>query len=163
MKARTTLKLTSASRSATRISRSASWMFSSDSRPRPPSLSKMACSLVPRESSMGRPNSTELRAEFQQLLQVLYTFWFESPMVSKIVAVAVVALALELIGAVPVRAQAGNPANPADAINNPHPAMPWAPGRRVDYGQAIRYIEVPAQYLVIMVPVRLPDGVPPRS
>ena len=41
--------------------------------------------------------------------------------------------------------------------------MPWAPGRRVDYGQAIRYIEVPAQYLVIMVPVRLPDGVPPRS
>ena len=79
-------------------------------------------------------------------------------MVVKIVAVAVVALALELIGAVPVRAQAGNPANPADAINNPHPAMPWAPGRRVDYGQAIRYIEVPAQYLVIMVPVRLPDG-----
>ena len=84
-------------------------------------------------------------------------------MVVKIVAVAVVALALELIGAVPVRAQAGNPADPADAINNPHPAMPWAPGRRVDYGQAIRYIEVPAQYLVIMVPVRLPDGVPPRS
>src|SRR5438552_15299163 len=79
MKARTTLKLTSASRSATRISRSAYWMFSSDSRPRPPSLSKMACSLVPRESSMGGPNSTELRAEFQQLLQVLYTFWFERP------------------------------------------------------------------------------------
>ena len=80
----------------------------------------------------------------------------------KTLAVAFVVLALELTGAEPVRAQAGNPANPADTINNPHPALPWAPGRRIDYGEAIRYIEVPAQYVVVMVPVRLPDGVPPR-
>jgi hypothetical protein len=83
--------------------------------------------------------------------------------VIKTLVVAFVALALELTGAEPVRAQAGNPANPADTINNPHPALPWAPGRRIDYGEAIRYIEVPAQYVVVMVPVRLPDGVPPRS
>jgi len=82
--------------------------------------------------------------------------------VIKTLAVAFVVLALELTGAEPVRAQAGNPANPADTINNPHPALPWAPGRRIDYGEAIRYIEVPAQYVVVMVPVRLPDGVPPR-
>ena len=81
----------------------------------------------------------------------------------KTLAVAFVALALELTGAEPVRAQAGNPANPADTINNPHPALPWAPGRRIDYGEAIRYIEVPAQSVVVMVPVRLPDGVPSRS
>jgi hypothetical protein len=84
-------------------------------------------------------------------------------MVIKLVAVAFVALTLQIIGAEPVHAQAGNPANPADTINNPHPALPWASSRRVDYGQAIGYIEVPAQYVVIVVPVRLPDGVPPRS
>src|SRR4029077_9302081 len=66
MKARTTLKLTSASSSATRTSRSASWMFSSDSRPRPPSLSKMVCSLVLRESSMGTPYSTGTSGEDQR-------------------------------------------------------------------------------------------------
>src|SRR5262245_15253514 len=66
MKARTTLKLTSASRSATRTSRSASWMFSSDSRPRPPSLSKMVCSLVLRESSMGTPYFTGTSSEYQR-------------------------------------------------------------------------------------------------
>src|SRR3989442_702563 len=65
MKARTTLKLTSASRSATRTSRSASWMFSSDRRPRPPSLSKIACSLVLRESSMQNGNFTETSREYQ--------------------------------------------------------------------------------------------------
>src|SRR5467141_1466413 len=81
----------------------------------------------------------------------------------KMVGVAFVALALQLIGAAPVRAQAGNPANPADSINNPHPVMPWAPGRRIDYGQIIRYIEVPDQHVVIVLPFRLPDGVPPRS
>src|SRR5262245_53060585 len=66
MKARTTLKLTSASSSATRTSRSASWMFSSDSRPRPPSLSKMVCSLVLRESSMGTPYFTGTSSEYQR-------------------------------------------------------------------------------------------------
>src|SRR5688572_15470046 len=54
MKTRTTLKLTSASSRATRISRSASWMLSSLSRPRPPSRSKIDCSFVLRESSMER-------------------------------------------------------------------------------------------------------------
>src|SRR5438128_7669180 len=66
MKARTTLKLTSASRSATRTSRSASWMFSSDSRPRPPSLSKMVCSLVLRESSMGTPTLREHQSKINE-------------------------------------------------------------------------------------------------
>ena len=65
MKARTTLKLTSASRSATRTSRSASWMFSSVRRPRPPSRSKIRCSRVLRESSMETLDSTERRGGFQ--------------------------------------------------------------------------------------------------
>src|SRR5262245_24794889 len=55
MKARTTLKLTSASSSATRTSLSASWMFSSVRRPRLPSRSKIDCSRVLRESSMKLP------------------------------------------------------------------------------------------------------------
>src|SRR5438067_4463663 len=53
-KPRTTLKLTSASSRATRISRSASWMLSSVSRPWPPRRSKIDCSLVLRESNMER-------------------------------------------------------------------------------------------------------------
>src|SRR5438552_17118661 len=53
-KPRTTLKLTSASSRATRTSRSASWMLSSVSRPWPPRRSKIACSLVLRESNMER-------------------------------------------------------------------------------------------------------------
>src|SRR5437870_5604427 len=64
-KARTTLKFTSASRSATRTSRRASWMFSSDRRPRPPSLSKIVCSRVLRDSSMQGPNFTETSREDQ--------------------------------------------------------------------------------------------------
>src|SRR6185503_9978201 len=54
MKPRTTLKLTSASSSATRTSRSASWMLSSVSRPCPPRRSKIDCSLVLRDSNMER-------------------------------------------------------------------------------------------------------------
>src|SRR5262245_33164476 len=66
MKARTTLKLTSASRGATRTSRSDSWVFSSDSRRRPPSLSKMVCSLVLWESSMGTPYFAGTSSEYQR-------------------------------------------------------------------------------------------------
>src|SRR5919201_4012848 len=56
MKPRTTLKLTSASSSATRTSRRASWMLSSLSRPWPPSRSKIVVSLALRESSMESPS-----------------------------------------------------------------------------------------------------------
>src|SRR5262245_6941713 len=51
-KARTTLKFTSASSRATRTSRSASWILSSDSRPRLPRRSKTLCSRVLKESNM---------------------------------------------------------------------------------------------------------------
>src|SRR5262245_24716859 len=63
-KARTTLKLTSASSRATRTSRSASWMLSSVSRPRLPSRSKMDCSLVLRESSMERRSLRNYAEDF---------------------------------------------------------------------------------------------------
>src|SRR5262249_16015364 len=56
MKPRTTLKLTSASRSATRTSRRASWMLSSLSRPWPPRRSKIVVSLALSESSMECPS-----------------------------------------------------------------------------------------------------------
>ena len=84
-------------------------------------------------------------------------------MVTRMIGVALLALALQLTGAEPVHAQAGNPANPADSINNPHPVMPWSSSRRVDYGEVVRYIAVPPQYVVLTLPVQLPDGVPPRT
>jgi len=78
------------------------------------------------------------------------------------VMVAVVAVTLQLFGGSSAFAQ-GNPANPADNLNNPHPAMPWAFPNQVDYGQVIRYIEVPAQQVVLTLPVSVPDGVPARA
>src|SRR5690349_5194201 len=56
MKPRTTLKFTSASRRATRTSRSASWMLSSVRRPWPPRRSKIVVSLALNESSMESPS-----------------------------------------------------------------------------------------------------------
>src|SRR5262245_41429539 len=84
-------------------------------------------------------------------------------MIIKLLGLAFLAMALEIVGPEAVLAQAGNPANPADSINNPHPVMPWSFSRRIDYGQVIRYIEVPPQSVVIVVPVALPDGVPRRN
>src|SRR5262250_3589158 len=65
MKPRTTLKFTSASRSATRTSRSASWMFSSVSRPRLPSRSNTVCNRVLRESNMEIKTLREHAADFK--------------------------------------------------------------------------------------------------
>jgi hypothetical protein len=66
-----------------------------------------------------------------------------------------------LLTAASVAAQAGNPNSPGDFVNNPHPAMPWAPynpDRFRDYGTFVQYLPVPSQEVVIQVPV--PDGLP---
>lgn len=70
-----------------------------------------------------------------------------------------------LLAAAPAAAQPGNPSNPGDFINNPHPAMPWAPfsPTRADYGTVVQYIPVPPQEVVVQIPVQLPDGVPPQT
>ena len=70
-----------------------------------------------------------------------------------------------LLMAVGASAQPGNPTNPGDFVNNPHPAMPWAPfsPTRTDYGTVVQYIPVPSQQVVVRLPVRLPDGVPPQT
>src|SRR5262245_48910512 len=65
MNARTTLKLTSASSSATRTSRNASWMLSGVRRPRPPRRSKTPCSLVLRESNMANLHITQPLEQLQ--------------------------------------------------------------------------------------------------
>jgi hypothetical protein len=56
----------------------------------------------------------------------------------------------------------GNPTNPGDFINNPHPMMPWfgvATPNRIVYGTVLRYIEVPARAVVIDLAV-VNGGVP---
>jgi hypothetical protein len=59
----------------------------------------------------------------------------------------------------------GNPANPGDFTNNPHPTMPWtgitSPGG-VDYGTPIRYIPVASQPVTIETLAPTPEGVPSR-
>ncbi len=85
--------------------------------------------------------------------------------VVRTVAAVLVALALQLSGVAPVFAQAGDPANPGNFSANPHPGMTWAyynPNLHgFEAGQIVRYIEVPAQQVVLNVPV--PDGVPRRT
>jgi len=85
--------------------------------------------------------------------------------VVRTVAAVLVALALQLSGVAAVFAQAGDPANPGNFSANPHPGMTWAyynPNLHgFEAGQIVRYIEVPAQQVVLNVPV--PDGVPRRT
>lgn len=80
------------------------------------------------------------------------------------VPAALIAWALGLASGSPALAQ-GNSTDPGDFLNNPHPAMPWVwnGATRVDYGQVVRYIEVPAQQVVLTLAVPLPDGVPSRT
>ena len=57
-----------------------------------------------------------------------------------------VALATAVLGPAVASAQTtpgipGNPTNPADTVNNPHPTMPWA-GITTPYGQLIRWLWV---------------------
>jgi len=87
--------------------------------------------------------------------------------VVRTVAAVLVALALQFSGVAPVFAQAGDPANPANFSANPHPGMTWAyynPNLHgFEAGQIVRYIEVPAQQVVLTLPVSVPDGVPARA
>lgn len=62
-----------------------------------------------------------------------------------------------------VFAQVGNP---ADVTNNPHPAMPWSGitnPNKPNYGQVVRYIQVPARQVVIEVLTPTPEGLPRQS
>jgi hypothetical protein len=59
----------------------------------------------------------------------------------------------------------GNPANPNDFINNPHPTMPWTgitSPSAVDYGTPVRYIPVAPQPVTIETLAPTPEGVPTR-
>src|SRR5437016_5518179 len=164
-KARTTLKLTSASRRATRTSRRASWMFSSVRRPRPPRRSKIDCKRVLRESSMEIPTlRNRVRNSKQKGPRNLAQWSYARGVELK----AFLAAGLALLTVAPAAAQPGNPNNPADFIRNPHPAMPWAPNNpdrflSETYGTVIQYIPVPPQQVVIQVPVPLPVGAPPQA
>ncbi len=60
----------------------------------------------------------------------------------------------------------GRPSNPSDFTNNPHPTMPWSGitnPNRVDYGEVIRYIQVPPQPVTIEVYVPRPEGLPRQT
>jgi hypothetical protein len=80
------------------------------------------------------------------------------PTILRVIAVAVTALAIATAASA---GPPGNPGNPADAINNPHPGMPWNTYNA--QGQVVRYIQVPAQQVEIEVPVNVPAGVPPET
>jgi hypothetical protein len=59
----------------------------------------------------------------------------------------------------------GNPANPGDFINNPHPTMPWTgitSPMAVDYGTPIRYIPVAPLPVTIETLAPTPEGVASR-
>ena len=45
----------------------------------------------------------------------------------------------------------------------PHPTMPWNLYNAAAGGQIIRYIQIPAQQVIIEVPVDVPAGVPPQT
>ena len=56
--------------------------------------------------------------------------------------------------------------SPTDFSANPHPAMPWSGitnPTQVDYGQVIRYIQVPPQQVAIEVYVPTPEGLPRQT
>jgi len=60
----------------------------------------------------------------------------------------------------------GEVGNPSDTTNNPHPVMPWSGitnPNRVNYGQVVRYIQVPSRQVVIEVPVPTPEGLPRQT
>jgi hypothetical protein len=48
---------------------------------------------------------------------------------------------------VPTLGLPGNPTDPADTINNPHPTMPWV-GITTPYGQFVRWVWMPPQPVV---------------
>lgn len=48
---------------------------------------------------------------------------------------------------VPTPGVPGNPTNPADTINNPHPTMPWT-GITTPYGQFVRWVWMPPEPVV---------------
>jgi hypothetical protein len=57
----------------------------------------------------------------------------------------------------------GNPGNPNDFTNNPHPMMPWTgitSPDRVDFGQTLRYIPVAPQPVTIETLAPTPEGMP---
>jgi hypothetical protein len=73
----------------------------------------------------------------------------------------VAVLAVLIIGVLSCVTRAA--AQPPAATAVPHPSMPWNQYSRPDYGQSIRYIEVPAQQVIIELPVNVPAGVPPET
>ncbi len=65
-----------------------------------------------------------------------------------------VVLVAQVLGPVVAAAQApapttapGNPSNPGDTINNPHPTMPWF-GIPTPYGQFVRWVWMPPQPVI---------------
>ena len=56
----------------------------------------------------------------------------------------VLALAAQVLWPGVSLAQAPNPTNPGDTINNPHPTMPWV-GIATPYGQFLRWVWMPPQ------------------
>src|SRR5215469_3730564 len=66
-------------------------------------------------------------------------------------------LLITAIAGVPRRSAAQPP------ISAPHPTMPWNQFSSPDYGQPIRYIEVPTQQIVLEMALDVPPGVPPET
>src|SRR3989442_14647756 len=178
-KARTTLKLTSASRRATRTSRRASWMFSSVRRPRPPRRSKIDCKRVLRESSMEIPTlRNHVRNSKPKAVTVGWGSQRGMSMSNR--SLAVVAIVVGVVA--PAWGQVGRPNTftfppgpitqpPPTAnhpLNNPHPMQPWDPLWTTHfsyggYGGLFPYIPVPPQQAAIQVLVPLPESAPPPA
>ena len=66
---------------------------------------------------------------------------------------------LPILGATSAAAQAVPPA----VVAPPHPTMPWNFYGKPEWGQTIRYISVPAQPVVIDVPVSAAAGAPTQQ
>ena len=60
----------------------------------------------------------------------------------------------------------GNPGNPGDTLNNPHPTMPWTgptSPNNTNYGDVVRYIQVAPRQLMLELPVPTPEGLPRQN
>src|SRR3989449_312056 len=178
-KARTTLKLTSASRRATRTSRRASWMFSSVRRPRPPRRSKIDCKRVLRESSMEIPTlRNHVRNSKPKAVTVGWGSQRGMSMSNR--SLAVVAIVVGVVA--PAWGQVGRPntftfppgpitqppPTPNPPLNNPHPMQPRDPlwPTPFSYGGARGPAPAPSAPpppVGVQVPVPLPESAPAQA
>lgn len=84
----------------------------------------------------GVPYATTVNARWLAVLLAAQLFW-------PVLAGAQTPAPTPPVG-IPNLSVPGNPTNPADTVNNPHPTLPWV-GITTPYGQFLRWVWMPPQ------------------